>query len=770
MSLQPGREHRLAGAPGHTGRASSGLLATLSQPAALLAVYVPLLFLSALLMFWVEPLIGKLILPLLGGTPMVWTTCMVFFQAMLLAGYGYAHLTLRLGVRRQATLHLVIVALSIVALPIGNIVGWVPPTGSTDPRPWLLGWLIVAVGAPFFVLAATAPMLQAWFARTDHPDARDPYFLYATSNAGSLIGLLGFPALAEPLMTLPEQSWAWSGTYVAFGLLLVLAALTLRRNGRGADRPVPAPAAAVAATETAPPATATHRPTLALRLRWVLLALAPSSLLLGLTTFVTTDIAAVPLLWIIPLAAYLITFMIAFAKRPLIGHRVALIAQPVVVVPALLLFFWGLNEATWWVMALHFCAFFLTALVCHGELARTRPDSRHLTEFYLLLSLGGVLGGLFNALVAPMVFTTTLEYPLAMTAALLLRPLSGADSGRARLLDLIVPAGWFVAMLLFARVTQKDVTEDDLALLSTISLVLALACFVTIGRPIRFGLMMSAIVAAGWIVPQFTENVIFANRNFYGILRVVDDTDDQMRTIYHGTTQHGAQLLTPSLRLKPITYYVEGSPIAQVFEDVARRHPDGNIAVLGLGAGTLACLAKKGEHVTFYEIDPAVETVARDPKLFTFLKDCPPKLDVVLGDGRLTMARAPDHGYDLIVLDAFTSDAVPMHLLTSEAARLYRTKLKDDGIIIFNVSNRYLDLAPVLGAVAPTAGMVAFTQDFDSDPNDPAANDSSWVVMVPAGAVEARLEADKRWKRVTPPAGLRPWTDGFSNLLSAIQW
>ncbi|MGH3260643.1 MAG: spermidine synthase, partial [Trebonia sp.] len=386
--------------------------------------------------------------------------------------------------------------------------------------------------------------------------------------------------------------------------------------------------------------------------------------------------------------------MIAFARRPPIGHRTALTLQPVAVLPALLLFFWGLNEAIWWVMALHFCAFFLTALVCHGELARTRPDSRHLTEFYLLLSLGGVLGGMFNALLAPMVFTTTVEYPLVMTAALLLRPLSGPDSRHARLLDLAVPAAWFVAMMLFARVTQKEVTEDDLALISTVSLVLALVCFLAVARPIRFGLLVTAIVAAGWIMPQFTEDVIFANRNFYGILRVVDDEDDNMRTIYHGTTQHGAQMQTPSLRLKPITYYVAGSPVAQLFGDTTKRHADANIAVLGLGAGTVACLAGKGERVTFYEIDPAVESVARDPKLFTFLRDCPPRLDLVLGDGRLTMTRAPDHGYDLIVLDAFTSDAVPMHLLTSEAARLYRAKLKDDGIVVFNISNRYLDLAP----------------------------------------------------------------------------
>jgi hypothetical protein len=284
------------------------------------------------------------------------------------------------------------------------------------------------------------------------------------------------------------------------------------------------------------------------------------------------------------------------------------------------------------------------------------------------------------------------------------------------------------------------------------------------------GVLVTAIVAAGWAVPQFTEDTIFVNRNFYGILRVVDDTDDNMRTIYHGTTQHGAQLLTPSLRLKPITYYVEGSPVAQLFADVTARHPDANIAVVGLGAGTLACLAAKGQRVTFYEIDPAVEAVARDPKLFTFLRDCPPRLDVVLGDGRLTMAKAPDHGYDLIVLDAFTSDAVPMHLLTSEAARLYRGKLKDDGAIVFNISNRYLNLAPELGAVAPTAGMAAFTQDYESDPDDPAANDSSWVAMVPAGAAEARLAADKRWQRIVPPPRLRPWTDGFSNLLSAIEW
>jgi hypothetical protein len=367
-------------------------------------------------------------------------------------------------------------------------------------------------------------------------------------------------------------------------------------------------------------------------------------------------------------------------------------------------------------------------------------------------------------------FATHIEYPLMMVVALLLRPRSGADSRRARLLDFGVPLVWFAAMVLLARFTEKEVTEDDMALLTTVSLVLALGCMAALARPVRFGLMTAGILAAGWIVPQFRENVVFSDRNFFGILRVVDDEVLNTRVIYHGTTQHGAQLLAPSLRLRPITYYSPDSPVAQVFAETAVRRGDGRIAVVGLGAGTLACLAVKGQHMTFYEIDPAVQRVARDSGLFTFLKDCPARTDIVLGDGRLTIAAAPAHGYDLIVLDAFTSDAVPVHLLTAEAVGLYRSKLASDGAIVFNISNRYLDLAPVLGAVAPHLGMTAFVQDHDVDDGDPNVSASTWVVMAPHGAAEARYAGDRRWTRLVPRPDLRVWTDGYSNLLSAVHW
>lgn len=735
----------------------------LARPSVLLALFMPPLFLSALLMFWSQPLIGKMILPLLGGTPMVWSTCMVFFQALLLAGYGYAHVSLKLGVRRQALLHIALLLVSLIALPIGfDAARWEPPT-SDNPMGWLFLLLAASAGAPFFMLAATAPMLQSWFARTDHPDAADPYFLYVTSNIGSFIGLLGFPTVAEVFLTIPGQTSTWSALYLLLVAAIALAALKTRGMATAAAAPKPASEGGRAAAGTSP--------TAALRLRWVLLAFAPSSLFIGLTTYVTTDIAAVPLLWILPLAGYLLTFIVAFARKPIIPHARAVLAQPYLMLPVIMMFFVGGEggSATWFTIGLHFLAFFVAALVCHGELARTRPNSEHLTEFYFMLSLGGVLGGIFNAIVAPVAFTSLLEYPLVLVLALFLRPGGGETVPRPALKDFVLPLAVFVP-LLFAMWRFHDVF-DETSVQMTMAIVLSLICMSAAGRPWRLGLTAAAVLLAATAFPiGGRSNVLKAERNFFGIIRVVKEDKPPMMTMYHGTTNHGSQSLESGKNLVPQTYYFPGSPLTQVFQFPAVKRAGANLSVLGLGTGAISCMARKGQVFTYYEIDPAVERMARDESLFGFMRDCPPTIKVVLGDGRLTLQKMPNASQDLLVMDAFTSDAVPVHLLTREALAMYLTKLKADGVLVYHISNRYLDLAPVLAALAADAGLNAFIQEYDAPASDPSAFGSTWVVMARPGPSVDHIRADGRWVELKNDAKRRLWTDNFSNIVTALKW
>ena len=736
------------------------------RPGLLLALFLPPLFLSALLMFWSQPLVGKMILPLLGGTPMVWTTCMVFFQALLLAGYGYVHFSLKLGVKRQAILHVLLLAVSLIALPLGfDAARWEPPA-SDNPMGWLFLLLAASAGAPFFMLSATAPMLQAWFARTDHPAAGDPYFLYVTSNLGSLIGLLGFPTVAEVFLTVPGQTATWSVLYVLLvaGIALAsLVALGARESSTAKSAPKPAAHAFIIG-----------RPAAALRLRWVLLAFVPSSLFIGLTTYITTDIAAVPLLWILPLAGYLLTFIIAFMRKPVIGHDHAILLQPYFVLPVVVLFFWGSGHgsATFFTIALHFFAFFVTALVCHGELARTRPDPEHLTEFYFLLSFGGVLGGIFNAILAPVAFTSLVEYPLVLLLALFLRPGAGAESvPRLAPKDLVLP-GAVLAVLLFSLWRFPDTFADaDSSTQTTIGIILALIAAAAAKRPWRIGLIASAILLAQALFPiGGRTDALKEERNFFGVIRVTQEEKPPMMTMYHGTTNHGAQSLEPAKRLTPQTYYFPGSPITQAFRFPVAARPGAKLSVLGLGTGALACLARPGQTFTYYEIDPAVERMARDTTLFTFLRDCPPEIKVVLGDGRLTLQRIPDASQDLLVMDAFTSDAVPVHLLTREALDMYMTKLKEDGVLVYHISNRYLDLKPVLAGLGADAGLETFLQEYDAPPNTPSAFGSTWVVMARPGPSAEHIRADGRWTALKPTAETRLWTDNYSNIFTALKW
>lgn len=743
-------------------------------------LYALTLFTSATLLFLVQPMFAKMVLPLLGGTPAVWNTCMVFYQAALLAGYVYAHVSIRLlGPRRQAMLHLLLVLLPWLVLPIGVAPGWTP-SPEANPIPWLLTLLSLSVGLPFLAISATGPMLQAWFADTGHPGSKDPYFLYAASNAGSMLALLGYPILVEPTLPLAEQSKAWTLGYALLVVMLFLAAIGLWRSRPAAD-PFETPETPDPETEAAERRTPTWR----LRMRWLVLALAPSSLLLGVTTHIATDIASVPLLWVVPLALYLLTFILVFARHQLLPHRWMLRVQPFFVLPLAAWFCLNLAETNWLMVPLHLITFFVVTMVCHGELAASRPGTKHLTEFYLWMSLGGVLGGTLNAIVAPLLFSTVIEYPLMLAASCLLRPWTGRSTtpSRALLLDFALPV--MMAVVLVGVVRGSNLLGHELPLWqgAIVLGVAAIACLSFVGRPLRLGLGTATIMLvsgllmnqsgpARWGLIPSSLAVAHLERSFFGVIRVRHDASAQTNTMVHGSTRHGMQSSKTELRREPLTYYHRSGPLGQAIAALDGAGRLRHLAVIGLGTGSIAAYGRPGMEITYYEIDPAVLRLAKDPRFFTYLADSHAKLDVVLGDARLMLATAPPRGYDLIAVDAFSSDSIPIHLLTREALHLYLDKLADGGLIVMHVSNRYLRLEPIVGRLAQEAGLLCLAQRDDVSEEDRALGKESshWAVLARRPADLQKLADDKRWHR--PEVGPRVplWTDDFSNILSVFNW
>jgi hypothetical protein len=762
------------------------------RAAAAATVFTVAIFANAALLFTLEPMFTKMVLPLLGGTPSVWNTCLLFFQAVLLGGYLYAHLATRhLPARGQAGLHLALVAVAALVLPVAVPAGWQPPpTGS--PVPWLLAALAVALGLPFLVLSAGAPLLQRWFARTGHPDAADPYFLYAASNAGSLVALLAYPLLVEPNLRLSEQSRLWAAAYVALALLLAACAV-LARGARAGAAGVAAAGAAPELSAVAAPAEAARSEPIGWRrvARWVLLAFVPSSLLLGTTSYLSTDVASVPLLWVVPLALYLLSFVFVFARRQVFRRAAMLRVQAIFLVPLATMLLSGSTRPLWLLAAVHLLTLFATAMVCHGELAATRPRADRLTEFYLWMSAGGVLGGVFNVLVAPVVFDSVVEYPLVIVLACLLRPNEGpggAGEGegegegedpararlrlwRARVLDVVLPLLLFGAVV---AILQPDFLPERLGKtrVHVATGVLGLLCFFLRTRPLRFALGVTALLVGGYVGRRTSsDDTLFRARSFFGVYRVRGDSTYRM--LVNGTTLHGAQLLAPKYRKEPLTYYHVEGPLGQLFLNVVQGKPPIRVAAVGLGAGTMGCYARPGDQWTFYEIDPLVVRIARDPHFFTYLRDCVPTARVVLGDARRSLSRAPDGAYDLILLDAFSSDAIPVHLLTREALDLYLRKLAPGGLIAFHVSNRHLDLRPVLTEIARdarVAGASGGDVQFTAAQNRMLKSVSTWVVVARHATDFAALVRQPGWAPLPPRADVRMWTDDASDLVGVFKW
>lgn len=742
------------------GREASSLPARLSARIGLVGLFSGTLLLAALLLFSLQPMFTKRVLPILGGSPAVWSVAMVVFQALLLAGYAYAHaLTRWLQPRAALALHVLVLLAGFLFLPVAVARGFGAPPAEGEAL-WLIGLFLASVGLPFFALSASAPLLQAWFARSGDARSADPYFLYRASNAGSFAALLAYPLVVEPLLGLDAQASLWSLGYAALTCAVVACGLRLR-NGA----PVAGPVAEAA--EASPAA--------GRRLAWIGLSAVPSGLLVAATAHISTDVAAIPLIWVVPLALYLASFIVAF--RPARSDRVwpGRVLGLLQIVGTLVAFAALLFKQTPFGIDLGVTLglLFLNAVIAHRAVYTLRPPATRLTEFYLCTSLGGVIGGIFAALVAPAVFSNVSEYPLLLAAALLCRP--------------GVTAGGLPAM------TRE---AGRCAVLLGGAVLAALVAALLRGPQMGVGVLLVCLMltlAAGWRVPAraalvgaaiglgcvLLQAAVWAeggtHRSFFGVHRVYASPDGQFRLLTHGTTIHGAMRLraedgTPSLgRPEPATYYAPGAPLAEVFE-ISRRVSGAipAVSVVGLGAGSLACHARAGEAWTFYEIDPVVIRLARDAETFRFLSDCTPDARIVQGDARLTLSGRTGQAR-VLVIDAFSSDAIPIHLLTQEALAIDLAHLDPQGLLALHISNRHFDLSHVLARLAAERGLTLLRRrDLSGEPTTRRMRMPSEVVLMTRDPATIREAEGRGWSAVAPDLARRPWSDDYANALEAL--
>jgi hypothetical protein len=734
-------------------------------------------FLASALLFSVEPMIGKMALPVFGGTPSVWNTCLVFFQGTLLCGYLLSHgigQTGRTPERRVSGLYLLalagLLAASYAMQPIALIHGHDRPLAlDRDPVLALLGVLCGSVTLPLVMVSATAPLVQGWFALIGHRRSSDPYFLYAASNAGSLLALLCYPFAIEPHVGLITQSSLWKTGFLILAVLVTGCGLVAWRASR--SRPVLSDA-----TDYDLPLKQTS-PTLTTWAWWIALVFIPASWLMGVTAYLTTDLTPIPLMWIIPLSLYLLSFILAFSSSTARLIRWAGLLLPYLILPLVLVMFAGFVNLFW--IPLHLAVFFVGALVCHGALARMRPPARNLSLFYITIALGGLLGGIWNALAAPLLFNRVVEYPLALVLACFLAPLSATHSDRptaknwAR--DLLFAAIVFGLTLILA--TNQVGLADSLMGVPAVMIASGLgllSCVTAQRRPIRFAMVIAGVMVAGALTPGVSGHLMHVERNFFGVVRVTFVEERGVIRLFHGSTLHGEQNIDPELAREPLTYFTRSGPIGQLFQALGGRLnlPGTRIAIVGLGVGTMASYAHPGQRWTFYEIDGAVERIARNPRFFTYLRDCEAEaVEVILGDARQRLRDAPEGAYQLIVLDAFSSDALPVHLSTREAIRLYRAKLAPGGLLLFNLTNRYLDLAPVIGRQATDAGLiyrVCYDMAVSDDEKRAGKQASIWAVLAVNETDLANLASDSRWQVPALRPGSAVWTDDYSDLAAYL--
>ncbi len=719
---------------------------------------------GSFLLFLVQPMIARMALPRLGGAPAVWNSAMLVYQALLLGGYAYAHWLGRFAPRRQAMIHLALFLVAAIVLPIG-LAGWEPPA-DIAPALWILWLLAASIGPLFFVVAAQAPLLQRWFALAG---TGDPYPLYAASNLGSFAGLIAYPLLLEPLLPLRAQSLFWSAGYALLFVFILACA-----------RLLPAQAAA---GSTVDPQEAGPAPGAGQMLHWAALAAVPSGLMLATSLYLTTDIVAMPLLWVLPLGLYLLSFSVAFAARRGAAILFEAIAPIILLIGACIAFTGGVNFPIFIAIGI-LAVLFVTAAALHSRLYDLRPAPAHLTRFYLVMSAGGMLGGLFCALLAPLIFDWTYEYPLLLLAAALLLPsreplfrlsryIWEEERRRPLIAALLLVAGLLLS-LLGAGLLAPEWKSDALKSFSFVTIILL--ALLAIGQRIAFtGLLLYLMLClGGWgkLAQSVTPGML--TRSYFGVYGVIDKGRDQ-RILFHGTTLHGVQNKRAGLELEPTSYYAPGSGVGLALGHASALFgPQARIGVVGLGTGTLACYARPGQRWRFYEIDPAMIAIARDPADFTFLSKCQPRADIALGDARMVLEKEPANGADILVIDAFSSDSIPLHLLTREALAIYGRRLAPDGLLLIHISNRYLDLRPVIAAGARAEGWQARLRNYKPDLRHAARNyaASVWVALSRNPRQMQRLEALSgagQWTTLPERPGFAAWTDDHASIVPLLK-
>jgi hypothetical protein len=676
--------------------------------------YAITVFLSAFLLFQIQPMIAKMILPWFGGSAAVWITCMVFFQVALLGGYIYAHLLVnKVGAKYQTAVHSVLLLGSLILLPVTPGLNW-KPAGGEEPILRILGLLSASVGLPYFLLSTTSPLIQAWYAKS-HGSIL-PYRLFALSNLASLLGLLAYPFLVEPLATLRQQSLGWSVPYAVFvALCFILSLGNMKKENRfstdSADMLVHA--------EDETPA-----PSFREKVLWLMLSACASLLLLSITNHLTQNIASIPFLWVLPLSLYLLTFILCFERSGWYSRKVYLwLILGAIGSMSYGLVYWEAGTSLKIVVPVYCMGLFLCCMFCHGELASRKPSSRYLTDFYLQLSFGGALGGITVGLLAPNIFSGYFE----------------------------LIAGLFLcASLLFMFNLRK-------------SRLAAALC----------GLLVTGVFVAGAIyIHDYAGYSLLNVRSFYGTLRVRDydaGTDAEYRSLVHGAINHGSQFTSPEKRDKPLTYYSATSGVGRAIIQLQKARPV-KIGVIGLGAGSIAAYARKGDEVRFYEINPSVEDIAR--RYFYYLADSKGKVDVIIGDGRLSLEREKPQDYDVLAVDAFSGDSIPVHLLTKEAFELYFKHIKRDGILAVHISNKHLNLGPVVEKLCGGLGKKCvliddFIEEEDEDENQTFGSD--WALISSDDKFFKVSEIDKASEDLPSLPDMKIWTDDYSNLFQILK-
>ncbi|MBS1721418.1 MAG: fused MFS/spermidine synthase [Armatimonadetes bacterium] len=769
------------------------------------AVFVLAILTSAFLLFLVQPMFARMALPYLGGSPAVWNTALVFYQGTLLLGYWYSHkIASRTIGTKWVWAHVALLLLVLASLPIQiRLMSEPPTTGS--PVFWLLGILALGVGLPFFAVSTTSPLLQRWFSATGHPQASNPYFLYAASNIGSLLALIGYPTVVERFLTLRQQGTVWTAGYIATVVLVAACAFNAQRGTRPEPSTDSPDAEVVSAGRIG---------------RWVLLAFVPSALLMGVTTYITTEIAAVPLLWVGPLAIYLLTFIIAFSGKGPSIHRWVIVVFPAVLVWAIVATIGQWRDPKWLPSLAGVLGLFVCSLFCHGELAKDKPSPAKLTDYFLWISVGGVLGGLFCGLVAPLVFKQVLEYPIALVlCAFLIRKSDHEAVPAVRWLWLGVTtvAGIGLMLLTQSQGAPESVQKTawylyPLALFAVASLVpkskprvvdsifvvaalaagilglvwlksanhwqehlawqamwlAGMAALLSYGRPSMFATATAGLGFLPLFFGPVATSRTYQSRSFFGTLIVRDN--GTTRTLGHGTTLHGQQFTNPAFRGLAISYYDPSGPVGDVF--LKRRLPtNAKVGLTGLGIGTILSYGKPAQEWTIFEIDPDVVKVASDPKYFTYLSNATCKWKVELGDARLNLSRSKEM-FDLLIMDAYSSDSVPVHLITKEAFEVYLSRLKPGGMLVVHISNRYMTLQPVVASIARDLGLYE-ERRFDEDDNQslhPGKTPSDWTVSVRRKEDLGGMLGAPGWGVDEVPPGFQTWTDDRTSVLAVIKW